>query len=830
MGIGKSALVQHFLEQVATASDAVVLRGRCYEHESVPYEALDGIVDSLSVYLSTLPRPHIETLIPHDAGALVRAFPVMLQVDAIARAARSRAAHPDPSAQRRAAFSALRELLRRVASGRTTILYVDDLQWADPDSALLLEGILQGADPPQLLMVSCVRAEEVASKPFLQTLLGGGAASHAIALPLGPMSDDEARELTSSVIPADASVGEPARSALVREAGGNPFLLEQLARHMARPLARSGGITRFAEVLEDRVQQLPDGAQRFLDVLAVCGRPMAPDVIHVAAGLAGDERPLVARLRAEHLVRASGSASHLELYHDRIRESLAARLSPDVTRDIHRVMVRTLTARGSLNPEVLFDHYRGAGENEGAATQAALAAEKAHAALAFERTVFFYRAALTLSPHATERFTWTERLANALANAGRPEQAAAVYLDAADGSFGPRRIDRERRAAEQFLIGGHIDRGMQIVRGVLGQLQMRLASGPRAALVSILWWRTVLRWRGLHFTPRSIDRVPPEHLLRLDTCWSVTTGLAMVDSVRAAEFNTRHLRLALGAGEPYRLARALIAEATFLKSGGRNPRYAAACAEQAAHLADRCGHPHAKALVVLQAGMTAFLSGEWKQAAPLCERALQMLRAHGAGAWELTCAESFALFALLFQGEIRTVAERLPSLLEAAVDRRNLYYETELRTRMNLVWAGDRPARRGRAPRQRGDGTLVARRFPSTALQPRPGAHPDRALPRPGRDRLAARHRELAELRSRADCPRSLSTRRDALSARTERVAAGVLWTRVGEVAVRRPSGCAAAAPRAGPFVGADRNFDRSSSGIRRGQYDGRTCRAGRCK
>ena len=41
----------------------------------------------------------------------------------------------------------------------------------------------------------------------------------------------------------------------------------------------------------------------------------------------------------------------------------------------------------------------------------------------------------------------------------------------------------------------------------------------------------------------------------------MTTGLALVDSIRAADFNTRHLLLALEAGEPYRIARALALEA-----------------------------------------------------------------------------------------------------------------------------------------------------------------------------------------------------------------------------------------------------------------------------
>src|SRR5262249_36231443 len=48
-GVGKSALARHFVEQLATDQiNLVVLAGRCYERESVPYKAFDGIVDSLA--------------------------------------------------------------------------------------------------------------------------------------------------------------------------------------------------------------------------------------------------------------------------------------------------------------------------------------------------------------------------------------------------------------------------------------------------------------------------------------------------------------------------------------------------------------------------------------------------------------------------------------------------------------------------------------------------------------------------------------------------------------------------------------------------------------
>ena len=89
-GIGKSALVRSFLGRLTTRDDVVVLSGRCYEHESVPYKALDGVVDSLSRYMVSLSQLTAESLLPHEVVALPRLFPVMLRVPAIASACRER--------------------------------------------------------------------------------------------------------------------------------------------------------------------------------------------------------------------------------------------------------------------------------------------------------------------------------------------------------------------------------------------------------------------------------------------------------------------------------------------------------------------------------------------------------------------------------------------------------------------------------------------------------------------------------------------------------------------------------------------------------------------
>ncbi len=179
------------------------------------------------------------------------------------------------------------------------------------------------------------------------------------------MTEDEARALIASLIPVDSPVSQAEKLEMVREAGGSPFLLDQMARSVVIDETGRDRAATFVEMLEGRVRALPPGAQRFLETLAICGRPVAPDLVYEACGLAGDERPLVALLRSDRFLRSSGSAQRIEIYHDRIREKLAALVSPDDERRIHGLMVQALVARRADDPEALYSHYRGAGDHVG---------------------------------------------------------------------------------------------------------------------------------------------------------------------------------------------------------------------------------------------------------------------------------------------------------------------------------------------------------------------------------------------------------------------------------------------------------------------------------
>ncbi len=704
-GIGKTALLQRFSAGVDDGT--VILTGRCYLQESVPYKALDNLIDNLSRYLLSRSREEVAALLPDQVAALTRLFPVLQRVEALAAAADRRVAAElaDPQRLRRQAFAALRQLLARLAADRPLALLIDDLQWGDAESAALLDELFRGPDPPALLFVACYRSEDEPTSPFLRAL-----AEHREALSwrgvrvreveLGELSGAESAELVHALERQGHAVPPERVAELVREAAGSPLYLGELARdsgsgaEIAAGEAPPGG--RLRQLLRRRIDELAPASRRLLEAIAVAGKPLDLEAARQAADLVSAPGEALAELRTRRLARqlATGSSDEVETYHDHVRETVLAGFDRQALRRVHRRLALALESSGVADPETLAVHYRAVGEVARARAYAVAAAARAEEALAFERAARLYRLALDLATDDDgERYRIEVRLGAALANAGRSREAAEVYLRAVRRSGDSDPLEVQRHAAEKLLISGHIDRGLAVLRHVLRQVDMGFESRRWKLLLDLWWKRLRLRLGGYRFRPREEAECDPAQLRRIDVCWSVEIGLCLVDVLHAAEFHARYLLMALAAGEPRRLARGLAMEIFFAALDGRDT---ATVEDLAGGLAQRLEDRTPRCLTAMASGMAACSRGRWGRADDCLARAEAELREIGTGgAWELDTVHHFRVIALLALGRWRALFAELPSLLEPAQAQGNLYLELHLRHWVESLreLAGDRPER-----------------------------------------------------------------------------------------------------------------------------------------
>ena len=704
-GMGKSTLVRRFLHELSEREPAcVVLAGRCYERESMPYKALDSLIDSLSQYLRALPRHEAEALLPRDVLTLARLFPVLRRVEAVSRARRKGPEIPDSQELRRRAVGALRELLARLSDKVSLVLVIDDLQWGDVDGAALLSSIVRPPDPPVFLLIGCKRSEDRGGRgsgsflPAQVPLSEDDPLSSPEELFVDQLPPDEAEELAQRLLGGGRGAKGAARSIAI-ESRGNPLLLDELV-HASRGEPGAGREARpltLHELIGGRVSLLPDDARRLLEIVAVAGEPLERSVALGTADLGARAAAVLSLLQANGLIRSHRMKGRevLETAHDQVRETVVFGLSPESAKAHHQRLAHALEAWGLADPETLALHFHAAEEPETAAEYVTRAARQASDALAFDRAARLYLVALNLG--ATEKETRALRvsLGDALANAGRGAEAAEAYIAATRGATAAENLELRRRAAEQFLRSGHVEMGLAVIRDVLQAVGMKLPAGPKSALLSILLRRGWLRLRGLGFRERDASQISAEELMRIDACRTVAEGLGIIDTIRGYDYQTRQLLLALRAGEPYRVARALALEMGYNSAGGgRSRRRTEKLRKETASLVTRIGNPHALGLATWASGLALFLEGRWKSAQELSEKAEGILRERCTGvAWELANAQFYSLRSLVFMGRFEELARRLPSYIKDSQLRGDLYAETNLRTRVSyhVLLAQDRP-------------------------------------------------------------------------------------------------------------------------------------------
>lgn len=673
-GMGKSTLVYRFLDQVRAQGHAVVLEGRCYERESVPFKAFDALVDDLSRYLYKLRREEASALMPRDVFALARLFPVLERVDAVAQAPKKEL--PDPQELRERAFAALGELLARMRDRRPLVVFVDDLQWTDLDSTVFIDYLLSQPVPTPFMLVASHRSEGASVNALLQQTLRAAQKNpqvNARILTVGKLPAETAQLLAKELL-GQSTAAEAASIAV--EGGGSPFFVGELARQARQASAGSIQLTLRQTVLR-RVGLLSPQARAVLDVLAVAGRPLAAQS---AINAAGATYEAVDALLFEHLARTARVARDsrmIECYHDKIRESVLDALSSDVLANVHRRLAEQLSARDEVDPEHLGLHFQGAGEHQRASGYYELAGDASDAALAFDHAARQYQQALALHDGEPTRARQLRvKVGAMLASAGSSREAAEVYRAACVGAPPGEALEYMSRASHLLTTSGYLDEGRLLLSEVLAGIGLDLPRSRNLAIAAALIERTRLTLRGLRLSETAAPTAADES--RLGAMWTVVEGSLGNDPFLMVAMAARYARFALDKGAAAHAARALCMEAYLVSfKGPATQARTEALLARAQSLTEPLSQPEQKGWLLEYRALVLAHEGRFAQAKPLLSDALEIFTSQcKAVPFELSGSRIYHINASHHLGHFREITATASGIVENALRRGDLYQAT----------------------------------------------------------------------------------------------------------------------------------------------------------
>ncbi len=562
--------------------------------------------------------------------------------------------------------------------------WLDDAQWADQDSGILLRHLLRGPDSPALTLIISYRSEDEADSPCLRILRDDAEfwnktqAIHIAALDAG-----QSEELMDGLLGVAWRGNESARSELLRASAGSPFLLQESARYLSqRPAETTDGATLqigLDDILRVRTNNLPADCRTVLEVLAVAGAPTEQWITLAAADLDSARRGLLTDLERLSIIRTTDAKSHrIEFYHDKLREEVLRQLSQETLSRHHQALGRALLASGTPNPLAALDHFDAAGDVEAVRRYVVTAANHAFKLLAFERAARLYQRAIELVPGEIDLHELYRRLGSSLGSAGRGNGAAAAFSTAAallkqsPGASAEEVMQLRQKAAEQFIQTGHFQQGLEVLRHVLGEYGIVLPKSREEALRKATGLRLFSLLSG--FRPRRGQAAPDEfQLSRFDALWSATTRLAMVDYALCNYAAARCARDAMQLNEPSRMSRALAMEASFSSMlpqplFQRRARTLLTMAETFAR--SDSATPYDSTFALGARAIIDFYAGRYRQTWQQIDVAIARLRAHSTGRqWEEGPWQMWSLLGLALCGELAELIRRVREARDDAVGR-----------------------------------------------------------------------------------------------------------------------------------------------------------------
>jgi DNA-binding SARP family transcriptional activator len=414
-GQGKTALVAEVARQ-ARNDGACVLFGHCEEGLAAPYQLF---AEALGHFISHANEDQLVSYVEQYGSELARLVPGL--ADRILDLPPASLA--DADTQRSLLFGAVVGLFVAMSRNQPVIVVLDDLQWADQGSLLLLRHVASSGDARQVLIIGTYRSNELSLAPPLVEALG------ALWREEGTSRIElTGLDRTGVVSFMESAAGQGLDDAGMRlahaihdETDGNPFFVNEVLRHLAQTevgltgswVSGSSTLPRsIRDVISARLVRMGPEVQRVLPVAAVIGRDFDLELLSRALRMSTEALLLVLERAATAALvdESSNDAGTYSFTHALIQHTLYEELGPNRRAQAHAVVAESLEALGAGRPWYrvgeLARHWLLATQpnhRSKAIAYARLAGDAAMADLAPANAVDYYAQALALLGQAGDQ-------------------------------------------------------------------------------------------------------------------------------------------------------------------------------------------------------------------------------------------------------------------------------------------------------------------------------------------------------------------------------------------------------------------------------------------
>ncbi|MFT7582003.1 MAG: serine/threonine protein kinase [Myxococcota bacterium] len=672
VGVGKSHLVRTFAHQTRRQGTALTLTGQCTSRERLPLRPIDGIVDDLVADLVCRHRRDVESILPRYLSSLVRRFPTLLRVPAISDRRGAEPSIAPAEAQRRAAH-ALREMLGMLSQLTPVVVFIEDIQWLDADSAALLRAVTLGPDAAEIYLITTMRSE-AAGSAYGSTLVDAWPRASGQVVTLDTLGPAAASELARRLIP---QADDDMVSDLVTQTQGHPLLIATVAQWGG---ANWGGrATVGADIraaFAEREAALPVHARTLLHTIAVAGSPVALAIAAAAAEVTDQVTSLLSALRAAGLVEFL-STRVVACYHSTIGDAVVDALSPDRLRHCHAALAGAGQRAPTPDDAFIAVHLLASDQAAAALPFLRRAAAASMARLDFARAISLYQEQLAIDPSESRRHDVLPHLAASQFHSGYFAEAAAVYSEAA--ALTAPGVPHNRlacSAVDALFKAGDWSAGqarLPVVLRALGGVPAPKSAPRRHIRIMarlITTQRRLARPRRLK--PGSAEKAG----LRANFLFGLSLLHLMVDPIEAVVYLRDAVVAALDSGDSRAIACTQALDGVVL-TGRRKLALATTRFEVAQARADLANDPATQAFVDIAKTLAAFLTGTpMHDVLEQAQANRRSLTEHGLmGTWMAGLLEVVRLGVMSRSGQIGDAAAETEALIGGARERRNRYLE-----------------------------------------------------------------------------------------------------------------------------------------------------------